>query len=86
MTLQYWVNSAGLLCNIIGAALLWKFGLAPNVGPAGRRYLQTGIIEPGDAAAARRNRRFSTLGFVLLLIGFALQLLSNFLAGIQCDI
>ena len=65
MSSQQIINSIGLICNIVGACLVWRFGLPANIGPAGRRYLQTGIIEPQDAAAARRNHSFSTLGFIL---------------------
>ena len=82
MSWQYIVvNSLGLICNIVGAFLVWQFGLPADIGPAGRRYLQTGMIEPQDAATARRNRSRSTLGFILLLIGFTLQLVANFLAA-----
>ncbi len=71
------VNSLGLIFDIIGAYLVWHYGLPPDVNRRGTRRL---LLEGVDQAEIQKAKRFdfrSSVGFVCLIIGFALQLVSN---------
>ncbi|MDX2253199.1 MAG: hypothetical protein NW202_13015 [Nitrospira sp.] len=74
-----WVNSLGLVFDIIGAVLLWRYGLPEAVSRTGAIAL---ILEQDDKAEAAKTKRYdllSSCGMILLVVGFVLQLLSNFL-------
>lgn len=79
MSLPNCINSAGLVLDIAGAALVWKFGLPLEISRSGFQYRITEGIDHVEAAKARRYDRLSALGFLLLVVGFGLQLWSNFL-------
>jgi hypothetical protein len=65
------VNSAGLFFDLVGAALLLLFGLPEGLNRSGKSYLLLEDSREGTPLLAYA-------GLPLLLIGFALQLLSNF--------
>lgn len=73
------VNSIGLLLGIIGTGILWKFGLPAKVDRDGEQAL---IFEENDEKMIADGRKYdfrANCGFALLLVGFVLQLVSNFL-------
>jgi hypothetical protein len=74
-------NSIGLVCDIVGAGLLFFFGVPPMVNPSGRIFMTREMRVVGtDPAAIRRAKRYERLGrlgLILLIVGFALQFLSN---------
>jgi hypothetical protein len=73
------VNSIGLICDIIGAVLVWRYGLPEPISRTGAVHL---ILEQTDAAEKAKAKRFDCLArcaVALLVGGFLLQLLSNFL-------
>jgi hypothetical protein len=75
------ISCAGLILDIVGACLIWHFGLPKNVDRNGNVYM---ILEQQDAseiAKAKRYDRISLLGLCLLISGFVLQLLGNALSG-----
>jgi hypothetical protein len=80
MSLSNYVNSAGLILDIIGAGLLWKFGLPAEITRSGATFLTTEGRDQSEVARARHYDQASSWGFGLLVVGFALQLGSNFLA------
>ena len=80
MSLSNCINSAGLVLDIIGATLLWKFGLPAEISRTGATFLATEGVDQSEVAKARRYDRASSLGFLFLVAGFVLQLWSNFLA------
>jgi hypothetical protein len=71
------INDVGLLLDIVGAVLLFKFGLPAAISREGHVHL---VAEQVDEAEIRRSNRYDRLGKVglaLLVDGFALQLISN---------
>ena len=67
------INSIGLLLDIFGVVLLFKYGLPSNAAT------RTGVY--GDVAPEVRKHydRMGQLGLALLIAGFLFQLASNFL-------
>jgi len=79
MTTSNLVNSIGLVCDIIGAVLIWLYGLPKPISRSGAIHL---ILEQIDEAEIAKSKRFDCIarcGIVLLVGGFVLQLVSNFL-------
>ena len=72
------LNSVGLLLDIAGALLLLRYGLPPRIDPEGKVHLITGGIDEGEVALGKRYRKWSNIGVILLIAGFAFQLISNF--------
>ena len=73
------VNTVGLLLDIIGALLLFKYGLPPDIDPSGHIHL---ILEQEDEEEKHRGKiyiRNSRFAVALLILGFALQAISNYL-------
>jgi len=79
VTFSTWINSLGLLLDICGAILLWKYGLPEAISREGHCYLVLGQKDEAEAAKARTYDCWSRLGLALLILGFALQLVSNFI-------
>ena len=69
-----WLNSLGLLLDIVGVVLIFCFGLAPRVRD---------VLEIGNAAnEAKKETRYiwlSRLGLAFIVIGFGFQIISNHL-------
>jgi len=53
MTIANGVNSLGLVCDIIGAYLVWKYGLPERLSGAGHLYL-VGKTDEAEIAKAKR--------------------------------
>lgn len=77
------VNSMGLILDIAGAVLLWKYGLPESVSRTGRRYLTIRPEDPTEMekeiAKVKKYDTWSQFGLFLLVLGFIGQLISNFL-------
>jgi hypothetical protein len=73
------VNSAGLVCDIIGALLIWKFGLPAEINRSGTTNLALEQTDESEKKEAARYDARAKCGGCLLAVGFGLQLLSNFL-------
>lgn len=77
------LNTIGLALDIIGVLLVFRFGLAPDV-PRSAPHGMLIVNEPDEvekrAAKAKwaRYRSLSCLGLLLLILGFALQIVSNY--------
>ncbi len=71
------INSLGLGLDIIGALLLFKYGLPAKIDPEGHRHLSLGV-DQAELARAKRYQAFSRFAALLLFLGFVLQLVSNF--------
>lgn len=81
MSIQNLVNSAGLILDIAGAGLLWKFGLPAEISRTGAVHRITNEVDEAERNLAARYDRASFWGFLALVAGFVLQLLSNFLTA-----
>ena len=73
------VNSIGLLLDIAGAILLWKYGLPESISREGTIPLVIGQIDGAEVAKAKTYDCWSKFGLTLLILGFVLQLISNFI-------
>jgi len=72
-------NSLGLFLDLVGAGLLWKFGLPPRLDPEGHGRI---ILEQADTSEIEKAScyaRRSRFALVLLFLGFVFQLISNYL-------
>ena len=75
------INDVGLILDIIGALLLFKFGLPAAIDRQGRIFR---IAEGVDQEEVRRGKlydRWGKVGLALLVVGFFLQLASNHVSG-----
>ena len=72
------LNSFGLLLDIAGALVLLRFGLPPRVDPEGHIHLIAEQVDQSEIALGKRYRKWSNVGVILLVAGFALQLISNY--------
>ena len=72
------INSFGLLLDIAGALLLIKFGIPPKLDREGRVNLVLSQTDEKQVRKAKLYDRWSTLAIVLIILGFALQLFSNY--------
>jgi hypothetical protein len=72
------VNSIGLVFDIVGAVLLWRYGLPEPISRTGAVHLILEQTDDTEKAKAKRYDRIARWGIALLIVGFALQLLSNF--------
>ena len=73
------VNSVGLVLDIVGVVLIWRYGLPEPISREGHNYI---ILESHDEAEkikAAKYDRLSKIGLSLVILGFALQLASNFI-------
>lgn len=73
------INSIGLVLDIVGALLLWKYGLPESIDRSGSIHLILEQTSDEEIAKAKRYDNFSKVALMLLILGFILQLLSNFL-------
>ena len=73
------LNSLGLLLDIFGAILIWRYGLPTDVDPQGRNFITTNDRDSNEIAKGKRYRRWQHLGVGFLVSGFGLQLLGNWL-------
>ena len=68
----------GLLFDIVGVILLFRYGLPPSVDRTGAKFLSLGRNEE-EIRQGKRYDRMACLAVGLLIFGFALQILSNWL-------
>ena len=78
------VNTIGLAFDIIGVILVFWFGLAPDVPRevSGSLFVVNGPTEAEReevSAKWKYYRRLSYVGLFLLVLGFILQIVSNWL-------
>ena len=79
MTYSSIINSTGLLLDIVGAILLLKFGIPNKVDPDGTTYRITSEIDNDEVEKAKLYQRWSNIAILLIVLGFLLQLISNFI-------
>ena len=71
------MDTVGLALNLVGAVIIFFFGLPPRVRESGARHL---LLEGEDKEEIKKGKRYRTtsrLGLILLAIGFLLQLLEK---------
>ena len=81
------LNSAGLICEMLGTALPIKFGLAPNpnMNPFGRGYTILDKSSPKAKSARQKYKlykRWERTGFIAIFAGAFLQLIATWLSSL----
>lgn len=71
------INSIGLLLDIAGVIMVWRYGLPEVVSREGAQYVVTGQTDKIEKAKALKFDRLSKVGLCLIISGFALQLIGN---------
>ena len=72
------LNSLGLVLDIIGAVILFFFGLAPKIDTEGTVYLVTEQKDEDEIKRGRIYKTMSSIGIILIIFGFIFQLISNY--------
>lgn len=67
----------GLILDIAGAYLIFKFGLPEEISRTGSGFLVIAGENPEEIAKAKKYDKFSKIGFYLLIFGFVFQLISS---------
>ena len=78
------VNSLGLVLDIVGVLVIWRFGLPTSSSRAGHVYLVTGLVDEVEKAKAAKYDLLSKTGLGFVLFGFVFQLASNFIKSTSC--
>ncbi len=73
------VNCLGLVLDIAGVVMVWRYGLPEALSREGAQYIITEQTDQAEKAKAARFDLLSKIGLALIIGGFGLQLLSNFL-------
>jgi hypothetical protein len=72
VTSYEFVNSSGLLLDIVGIFILFRTGLPSKA------IRDTGVFEAFDPKMVTKYDRWAFVALVLLVFGFSLQIASNF--------
>lgn len=73
------INSTGLVLDIMAGLILFRYGLPANIDPEGRGRLLLEQIDEKEKKLAQTYKTVSKFGITLLVIGFFLQLISNYI-------
>ncbi len=73
------INCVGLIIDIIGSLLLLKFGLPNRIDPGGHIHLIAEQVDKNEIRKAKVYKKWSSFSILLLILGFIMQLISNFL-------
>lgn len=73
------LNSIGLALDIAGALLLWKFGLPESINRKGVSFLALESTDEKEIKKAKKYDKLGILAVLLLVLGFILQLISNYI-------
>ncbi len=73
------VSSLGLMLDIFGAILIFFYGLPEALSRKGHQSIITGQIDEEEVLKAKKYDFRAKIGLTLLIIGFALQLVGNWI-------
>ena len=68
-----YLNIGGLVLDIVGVIILFKFGLPADIRRGGITHLITEQIDQEEADEAARYDRWSLVGLITLIVGFLVQ-------------
>lgn len=71
------LNLIGLIWDIFGVGMVFKYGLPENISRGGKTYLATRQVDETEAALARQYDFWSRFGLAFLLAGFVMQAVAN---------
>jgi hypothetical protein len=72
------LNVLGLLADICGAVLLFKFGLPENINRSGHISRALEQTDEAEIAKAKKYDHYGKIALALLVVGFTGQLAGNF--------
>ncbi len=72
------LNSIGLIFDIVGACLLFRYGLPSKFNEPPTLLLQDGLSEK-EIKANKKIQCLANVGLICLILGFIFQLVSNFI-------
>jgi hypothetical protein len=81
MPISNTINSAGLIFDILGAGILWRFGLPPSINRDGHITITCQQTNEQEKDKAGLYDFLSHLGLFLVALGFVFQLISNFITA-----
>lgn len=73
------INSLGLILDIIGVVILFKFGLPSEVSKEGEQLIAADKPKESQLNKYRKYEFWSRFGLALLIVGFLCQLVSNYI-------
>jgi hypothetical protein len=73
------VNACGLISDIIGVVLLWKFGIPEPVSRQGHSYICWDGTNKSEIDKAQKYDKYAKVALLLIIGGFVLQFISDFL-------
>jgi hypothetical protein len=73
------MNSLGLIINILGSIIILRYGLPNRINPEGHTSIILQQVDQNEINKAKTYKTISSAGVILLIIGFLLQLASNFI-------
>jgi len=65
----------GLILSLIGAIVIFLFGLSPMISESGAVRLIAEQVDEGEINRAKKYKVISRVGLILLIVGFVFQLL-----------
>ena len=71
------VNSVGLFLDIVGACLIFRFGLPEEIDRHGYIYVIVREKDEKEKEKAKKYDFWAKVGIGCLIIGFFLQIISN---------
>ena len=72
-----WFGPIGLILDIIGAFLIFKYGLPEALSRTGGSFIIAEEEDPYEIVIAKKYDKLSKLGFRLLIVGFGFQLITS---------
>ena len=72
-----YIGAIGLILDIIGACLIFMYGLPEEISRTGFNSLGTEQEDEDEKAKGKKYDRCSKIGFYLLILGFIFQLASS---------
>jgi hypothetical protein len=79
--LPKFINGLGLIFNIIGIIVIWKYGLPMPVKRSRARYPRMEETDQDEISKAKKYDKRAKWGIRLLVCGFIFQLCSIFIPG-----
>ncbi len=73
------INSIGLFLDIVAVWVIWYYGLPEPISRSGAVCLVTEETDEVEKAKAKLYDQMARWGIGLVIVGFGLQLVSNFL-------
>tara|TARA_R110000796_G_scaffold252631_3_gene389366 strand:- start:27960 stop:28196 length:237 start_codon:yes stop_codon:yes gene_type:complete len=72
------INTIGLVFDIIGVLMLFKYGLPSEISKEGTVFLAVQKSDESEKKKWKKYNFWSKVGLVLILIGFTFQIISNY--------